>query len=543
MLKIIDAILNSEYLKDSNSFNFPFTQNIISDEIHNTSKTLLFLDKENEKKYNRKEDGRFYTPEDVSNFILGNAILQKASKKFNIKYAPKNLEHLLNIVYKSSYKEIVLDDIIDYKIFDPTCGTGAFLVNALYIKCLFVKKINTIVTLDDMMRIIRNLYGNDIDKNAIDIAMAKIILKSMELFGNSLNIRELQDVLKNNFTCNDFVCEQNCNNMKFDIIVGNPPYVESVKYKGKLNKDYGNIYANVIENSIKKLSADGVLGMIIPLSYTATVRMKGIRKYIEENMEQQFLLHYADRPDCLFDGVHQKLTIILANKGNGKHEVFTSGYKFWYKKEREILFNNIKTINNPFIRECFYPKLSNKMDLSIYRKVLTLSKNNFINTVSKNITSKSLFLNMRGTFWIKTSSNKISNEFKSFSYENSMIPVYHCILNSSLFFWFWTIVSDCWHITAKELSLFSLPVSLSKQEKKKFSVLYKKLSENLEKTKIRIDSKQSEFEYKHKYSKEIIDTIDDTLSQIYLLTSEELLYIKKYNEIYRMSLGVKNECH
>ena len=88
--------------------------------------------------------------------------------------------------------------------------------------------------------------------------------------------------LQNQFTNFDYVLYNQQFNNKFDFVIGNPPYVEYGKFKerDKLLNKYGNIYADVIQNSIDTLKNDGVLGFIIPLPYIATSRMSVIRNYI-----------------------------------------------------------------------------------------------------------------------------------------------------------------------------------------------------------------------------------------------------------------------
>ena len=72
--------------------------------------------------------------------------------------------------------------------------------------------------------------------------------------------------------------------------------------------------------------------------------------------------------------------------------------------------------------------------------------------------------------------------------------------------------------------------------------LNKKLEKDLEKNKKYIGSKQVDYEYKHKYSKSIIDKIDDIINETYNLTDEEKEYIKNYAYIYRMNdIGDKGE--
>lgn len=87
----------------------------------------------------------------------------------------------------------------------------------------------------------------------------------------------LSEVLNNCYECYDYVEHKSANENKYDIIIGNPPYVEDAKSESVPEKRYGNIYANVLENASLQLKPDGVMGFVIPLSYVSTPRMKKIR--------------------------------------------------------------------------------------------------------------------------------------------------------------------------------------------------------------------------------------------------------------------------
>ena len=113
-----------------------------------------------------------------------------------------------------------------------------------------------------------------------------------------------------------------------------------------------------------------------------------------------------------------------------------------------------------------------------------------------------------------------------------------CLLNSSLLWWYWVSVSDCWHITKKELSGFYVPTIVD------FSVfddLAELLENKLESTKVYVGTKQTEYEYKHKACVDIIHRIDDYVNTLYGLTEEEGLYIKRFAYRYRIGGGTENE--
>ena len=75
---------------------------------------------------------------------------------------------------------------------------------------------------------------------------------------------------------------------------------------------------------------------------------------------------------------------------------------------------------------------------------------------------------------------------------------------------------------------------------KMYEKLYKKLENKLEKTKKYIGSKQTNYEYKHKLCKDIIDEIDDCIGKEYKLSSDEIKYCKNFALKYRVSEG-KND--
>ena len=66
---------------------------------------------------------------------------------------------------------------------------------------------------------------------------------------------DLPNILNRNFTTNDYVVSPPTNNEDYDMIVGNPPYVEDNKSGLELTERYGNIYANVLLNAASHLKS------------------------------------------------------------------------------------------------------------------------------------------------------------------------------------------------------------------------------------------------------------------------------------------------
>ena len=283
------------------------------------------------------------------------------------------------------------------------------------------------------------------------------------------------------------------------------------------------------------LNTNGVLAFVVPLSYISTARMSAIRDYVQEQTGKQLLLNFADRPDCLFTGVHQKLTIVFAQKVVTEQGVYSSKYIHWYKTERESLFQNIPVVKIDTVDARYWPKLGDATATSIFSKIQNYDG---IDLLSSNRSKEQspIYINLRACFWMKAFSFDMhSNSYKTYDIDKTMVPFVLCLLNSSLFFLIWTIISDGWHITNKELSFIKLPRRVPKP--KKWTTLQKELEKKLEETKVYVGTKQIDYEYKHKFCKGIIDKIDKELKSVYGLSDTEVKYIQTFNEKYRISDG------
>lgn len=171
------------------------------------------------------------------------------------------------------------------KILEPSCGSGIFLFLIIeeIIKQLKVKNYSEFEILE---YISNNIYANDIDKNAIMIAKTQIELLLKPLI-NKVKFKQEKFEFKGiNFTNYDFVFEQKKFDCKFDLIIGNPPFVTMYGKRSKgmteEKRDYFNTFNFVknkkgnnkfnlnmffIENSLKLLKFNGILSFILDISF------------------------------------------------------------------------------------------------------------------------------------------------------------------------------------------------------------------------------------------------------------------------------------
>lgn len=476
----------------------------------------------NEKEVNRKDKGVYYTSIDLVEFILINCL-----KLISGKLKPNGV-HVLDlngIPYKKFCYELV--------VFDPTCGTGAFTNKALELKLDLLDLHQKSITKNQLLKVIRTVRGNDLNETSTTLSKIRMFLCVLSRYGVDV-IGGISEAINDCFDNYDFVSNAEYDCRDYDIIVGNPPYVEDSKSLSKPSIKFGNIYANVLDNATRKLKPNGVIGFVIPLSYTSTPRMKGIRDILINKLPIQYILNYADRPDCLFPSVHQKLCIVFGKNKMSEEEIYTSGYRYWYKEERKDLFTSTEVVRNKFAQQEFIPKLGNMLDTSIYKKIIR-NKSELYYHLSGNTVE--IHLNMRATFWIKCflKGRNRGSEYKTFYCDDSAeAALCMCILNSSLFWWYWTCVSDCWHITRKELAGFKIPVQRDYSQP---LMLAAELEDLLEKTKVYVGTKQTDYEYKHKECIRVIHKIDDYVCDIFGLSEEEKVYIKNYAYRYRSGGG------
>ena len=140
----------------------------------------------------------------------------------------------------------------------------------------------------------------------------------------------------------------------FDVIIGNPPYVEykrvtdAYQLNAELYKTLscGNLHAFVAERCLMIGRDDERIGLIVPLPSMNTQRMESLQNIIKPTTNNMVWIScYDERPSGLFNGVDQRLIIELLSKTKDKG-LFTTGIRRWLSENRGLLFNTLVYTRN-----------------------------------------------------------------------------------------------------------------------------------------------------------------------------------------------------
>ncbi|TKI69795.1 hypothetical protein FCU45_04050 [Sulfurimonas crateris] len=273
------------------------------------------------KKSKRKKDGVFYTPEYITHYIVENTLGRLCEEKRELLQiggeilTPSNTKKLTKA--EQTHKQNILDYrewLTNLKILDPACGSGAFLNQALE----FLINEHTLVR--DMLLpfedltlgyeiekeiLEHNLYGVDINEDAVEIAKLSLWLRTAH---KGRELTKLADKIKcgnsliddKTVAENAFVWEEEFAEVfaqgGFDVVIGNPPYVDSESmtkfYKDErkwIAKNYrtavGNwdIFVPFVELGLSLLKNGRYLSFIIPNKILSANYGTTLREYINEN--------------------------------------------------------------------------------------------------------------------------------------------------------------------------------------------------------------------------------------------------------------------
>lgn len=268
----------------------------------------------------RKEQGIFYTPHYIVDFIVKETLGEK-------------LKDIKSI-----------NELNKIKILDPACGSGSFLVRALRTMNEKYKEFGGPGNVNTKSTILTsNIYGVDLDKQAIELAKLNLLIealdKKVKLPDITPHIREGNSLISGDAEKLEKYFGENWREQKpfdfqdefsdvfkqggFDVIIGNPPYVDVRKIDQKTKsylfnhfstaKNRANLFSIFIERGLSLLKDDGCLGFIIPDTILTHSSFSELRREIVNSYK---IIKIANLGSNVFKDAQVDTIILILQKNN-----------------------------------------------------------------------------------------------------------------------------------------------------------------------------------------------------------------------------------
>jgi hypothetical protein len=333
------------------------------------------------------------------------------------------INDILRNTVLSKCKDKTDTEILKLKFADIACGSGAFLLELFqllndilidyYLKADKTKLIQTnINTYKLPFEIKRNVllncvYGIDKDYNAVEATKFGLLLKLLEsedlysthktkpvlpdlseniFFGNSL-LNPSQVEKKNQTEINPF----DFSKIRFDVIVGNPPYMKSEDMKNitplelplyKVNyisayKQFDK-YFLFLEQGLDLLTDDGILGYIVPSKFTKVGAGKKLRELLSEKEYLHSIVSFG--ANQVFADKTTYTCLLILNK----------------KPQNTFQYAEVKSLNSWKVREPEAVKYTSKKTKELDREVWVLVPPELTTAYNKIVTQSEKLVDLIG---------------------------------------------------------------------------------------------------------------------------------------------------
>jgi len=314
----------------------------------------------------RKEEGIFYTPAEITQYLVDTCL--------DLVFKPLK-EELYASIKGNQIQRVceIARRIKEVKILDPACGSGSFLVkvvrylfgfyeelvenlkdvraglfvevNEILRKVREILEINSTFDMELAKKIVsRHVFGIDLDKSALFVARTNIWKEMLKLKPEIYKLdkirgrkdHQLFPSLEENIIHADTLLSDI--NTTFTVIVGNPPYIRHERldknYKSALLERYPiavstwDLYAYFILRAYELLEDGGVLGFIVSNKWLRAEYGEPLREFLARNVK---IKEIRDFTGCnVFPSAQVDPMTIIFQKSKP-----TEPYEFLVSKEKE----------------------------------------------------------------------------------------------------------------------------------------------------------------------------------------------------------------
>ena len=288
---------------------------------------------------------------------------QAHRKEQGIYYTPT---YIVDYIVKNTVCELLKDKKVDankIKILDPACGSGSFLIKAFdYIhkhlsngETAKQHRLDSQGSYSIKTEILKNnIFGVDLDNKAVEITKLNLLLKAAEKF------RKLPKELDNHICWGNSLIEDDTisehafkwvgefQEGTFDVVIGNPPYfnlqtLRDEKQSSFFEKNYSSYRGKAdilylfIEKANKVLKEGGYLGLIVANYFLRSHYADKLREFISKNYTIIRIVDFGSIK--VFSDANVDTCIIILKKSKTKNNKLTYG----------LLLNDKEII--PFLNE------------------------------------------------------------------------------------------------------------------------------------------------------------------------------------------------
>lgn len=342
----------------------------------------------------------------------------------------------------------------------------------------------------------------------------------------------------------------------FDAIIGNPPYVEYGKVRDTYAvRDYvsessGNLYAFMIERSLSIMPLDGRLGLIVPVALLAVDELTPVRHLLLQVLSPLHLSSYAIRPAKLFNGVEQRLVVVLGARSTGARRVFSTRYNQWFTAERPHLFSALEYGDiSRLANDGNIPKPYGQQGVSILEKV-GAKRSVVAGSLLTPRSGHPMFFHRTPGYWVRfmnfepyfrspTATRSIHHIRELHATSGLAQGFLGAVMSSSLYFQWFFATGNCRNLTLDDVRSFPIgdvPQGLLDASADVFQRLMNNYESN---SQIKHRGKTEFQEFQWSLAKPVVDEIDALLRRHYGLTTEELDLI--VNHDIKIRCGVSQE--
>ncbi|WP_373090195.1 Eco57I restriction-modification methylase domain-containing protein [Sneathiella sp.] len=421
----------------------------------------------------KKNEGVFYTPLDVANFMAQSAIESFAG-----------VQHP--------------------KVLDPAVGTGVFLRAVLAVQ----KKSNPTVNAFKLAS--ETLFGCDIDSLALDGAASVLLLDTLEdavevmpspmsawttLRRNlkkcdalsidkeaELGEREDRILLRDIFPAAED---------GFDLVIGNPPYAgigirddltklasrfRSIAAKPKPTAD---LYPVFVEQMVRLCASEGVGAMVVPLSIACNsgAQFAACRAFINEKKGTWKFSFFDRQPHALFgEDVKTRNTILIWQNQKQTKKIFSGPLRKWRGHDRQKMLQSICYTRIRGDIRAGIPKIHGTVQAALFEQVSNepVRLGHLVPQWDRTSLDKVPFGSLTNVFVAPTAYNFLgigrrcaltTNENEALSTNPLMrltcgssedADAAFAILSGNFAYWWWQVCGDGFHVN--RATLFNLPI-------------------------------------------------------------------------------------